>query len=230
MADQTTPQAVSSGIEALISRLKDEGVGEGRAEAERLVADAQKRAHRITEKAEAEAKTTVETAKREADGLRRAGEDALKVAARDTILDLKSQLEKRFSDQVVKSVAAAMRDESLLQTMILEVAGRARAESGADRATKVEVVLPRTAVGLDELRRKPETLREGSLAHFAAAVAADMLREGVTFQRAEDEEGGIRLKLVDRGVELDLSDRAVAEALLEHLQPRFRALLEGIVK
>lgn len=230
MADQTTPQAVSSGIEALISRLKDEGVGEGRAEAERLVADAQKRAHRITEKAEAEAKTTVETAKREADALRRAGEDALKVAARDTILDLKSQLEKRFSEQVAKSVAAAMRDESLLQKMILEVTGRARAESGADRAAKVEVVLPRTVVGLDELRRKPESLREGSLAHFAAAAAADMLREGVTFLRAEDEEGGIRLKLADRGVELDLSDRAVAEAILVHLQPRFRALLEGIVK
>jgi V/A-type H+-transporting ATPase subunit E len=230
MADQTTPQAVSSGIEALISRLKDEGVGEGRAEAERLVADAQKRAHRITEKAEAEAKTTVETAKREADALRRAGEDALKVAARDTILDLKSQLEKRFSEQVAKSVAAAMRDESLLQKMILEVTGRARAESGADRAAKVEVVLPRTVVGLDELRRKPESLREGSLAHFAAAAAADILREGVTFLRAEDEEGGIRLKLADRGVELDLSDRAVAEAILVHLQPRFRALLEGIVK
>jgi V/A-type H+-transporting ATPase subunit E len=31
-------------------------------------------------------------------------------------------------------------------------------------------------------------------------------------------------------VVLDLSDQAVAAALLEHLQPRFRALLEGVVK
>jgi V/A-type H+-transporting ATPase subunit E len=38
------------------------------------------------------------------------------------------------------------------------------------------------------------------------------------------------VRLVDRDVVLDLSDRAVADVILEHLQPRFRALLEGVVK
>lgn len=230
MADKAAAQATASGLEALIARLKDEGVGAGRAEAERLVADAQARAHRITEKAEAEAKSMVETARREAEGLRRAGEDALRVAARDTVLDLKERLERRFADEIAAAVAAATRDDELLRRMILEVVGRARAEGGVDRAAEVEVILPRTAVGLDELRAKPESLKEGTLAHFVAAAAGDMLRKGVTFTRAEDEAGGIRARLGDRGVTLDLSDAAVAEALLAHLQPRFRALLEGVVK
>jgi V/A-type H+-transporting ATPase subunit E len=43
-------------------------------------------------------------------------------------------------------------------------------------------------------------------------------------------QNGLRVRLVDKEVILDLSDRAVADAILEHLQPRFRALLEGIVK
>jgi V/A-type H+-transporting ATPase subunit E len=230
MADKGTTQATASGLEALIARLKDEGVGAGRSEAERLVADAQSRAHRITEKAEGEAKSLVETAQREADALRRAGEDALRVASRDTVLDLKDRLEKRFAGEVAQAVSKATADQEMLKRMIVEVCSRARVEAGVDRAAAVEVVLPRTAVGLDELRRKPEELKEGSLAHFAAAAAGEMLRKGVSFARAEDDAGGIRLKLADRGVTLDLSDRAVAEALLLHLQPRFRALLEGVVK
>jgi V/A-type H+-transporting ATPase subunit E len=230
MADKTTTQATASGLEVLIARLKDEGVGAGRAEAERLVADAQARAHRITAKAEAEAKSMIEGARREAEALRRAGEDALRVASRDTVLDLKERLERRFADEIAQAVTAATRDDDLLRRMIIEVAGRARAEGGVDRAAEVEVLLPRTAVGLDELRAKPEALREGSLAHFTAATAGDVLRKGVTFARAEDEAGGIRVKLGDRGVSVDLSDRAVADAILQHLQPRFRSLMEGVVK
>jgi V/A-type H+-transporting ATPase subunit E len=61
-------------------------------------------------------------------------------------------------------------------------------------------------------------------------MAGEMLREGVNFSRAEDGSEGIRLALLDRGVSIDLTDKAVADLLLVHLQPRFRALLEGVVK
>jgi V/A-type H+-transporting ATPase subunit E len=57
-----------------------------------------------------------------------------------------------------------------------------------------------------------------------------MLREGVSFGVAKDNQGGLKLKLVDQEVILDMSDEALAETILEHLQPRFRALLEGMVK
>jgi V/A-type H+-transporting ATPase subunit E len=230
MANTSTAQATASGLESLIARLRDEGVTAGHAEAQRLVADAQSRAHRILEKAEAESKSMVDAARRESEALRRAGEEALRVAARDAVLDLKDQLERRFAADVGKTVSEALRDPELLQRLILEVVGRARTEGAVDRASQVEVLLPREAVGLDELRRRPEDLREGTLAHFVAAIAGDMLREGVTFLRAEDEAGGIRLKLTDRAVSLDLSDQAVAQAILMHLQPRFRALLEGVVR
>ncbi len=230
MPDQANARETASGLEALIARLKGEGVAAGRAEADRLVADAQARAHKLVEKAEADAKALVEGARREAESLRQAGHDALEVAARDTILDVKDRLAKRFAGDVERAVSAATRDEELLRRMILEIVGRARAESGVDDASEVEVILPRTAVGLDELRRRPEEMQAGSLAHFVAASAGEMLRAGISFARAEDDEGGLRLRLVDRAVTVDLSDRAVAEAILVHLQPRFRALLEGVVK
>ncbi|MFC0219484.1 V/A-type H+-transporting ATPase subunit E [Pseudochelatococcus lubricantis] len=230
MAEKTGAQRTASGVEALIARLRDEGVGAGRTEAERIVGEAQVLARATVEEAEEQAAGMLEKARREAANLQRAGEDALKAAARDTVLDLKDYLSRRFAGDVAKTVSAAMRDEELLKRMILAVAGRVREEAGVDRSQEVVFQLPRAAVGLDELRRRPEELKEGSLTHFAAASAAAMLREGVTFARADDDAGGLRIQLLDRGVSVDLTDQAVADMILAHLQPRFRALLEGVVK
>jgi len=230
MAEPTQAPQTASGVEALIARLREEGVAAGRGEAERLVADAQARAREILGKAEAEAKAKVAEARGEADKLRRAGEEALRVAMRDTVLGLREQLAKRFAADIVRAVSAATRDEELLKRMILAVAARAREEGNLDEADEADVILPRAAIGLDELRRQPEELREGSLAGFVAASTGSILREGVTFGRADDEQGGIRVVLGDRGVSIDLTDKALADVLLSHLQPRFRALLEGVVK
>jgi V/A-type H+-transporting ATPase subunit E len=41
--------------------------------------------------------------------------------------------------------------------------------------------------------------------------------------------GGIRIVMKDSGVVVDLTDAAVADVILRHLQPRFRAMLEGVV-
>lgn len=219
----------ASGIEALIDRLVREGVEEGEERATRIVAEAERRAADILTKTEAEAEATVNHARNEADRFRRGGEEALRVAMRDAVLDLKTQLSEGLATQVRNAVRDMTRDDDMLQRMILAVAARAREEAGLDAAGELSIILPRSVVGLEDLRRRPEALQEGSLTHFVASVAADMLREGVTFRRADDEADGIRIRLVDEGVVVDLTDQAVANVLLRHLQPRFRALLEGVV-
>jgi V/A-type H+-transporting ATPase subunit E len=229
MAQATIQRPLSSGIDALIQRLKQEGADEGRAEAQKLVADAEARARELVAQAEAKAKHRTDDATEEADRLKRAGEEALKVAMRDAVLELKEDLSSRFAQQVQGVVAKLSTDEEVLKSMILAVASRARSEAGIDNAKQLEIILPRTVVGLDELRRNPRELREGALSQFALASAADMLRTGVTFTRSSDDAGGIRVVLKDTGVLVDLTDAAVAGVILRHLQPRFRALLEGVV-
>lgn len=230
MADEVSAQVTASNLEALIARLREEGVTAGRTEADRLVSDAQAKAHAIVHKAEAEARAKLEAARKEVEGLRRGGEDALRAAARDTVLELKDTLTRRFAEDVGKTVSGAMHDEEMLKKMILAIVGRAREDGGVDQSEEIELILPRSVAGLDELRRKPEELREGTLTHYVAAMAGEMLRAGVSFGRAEDGAEGLRARLHDRGVTVDITDKAVADALLEHLQPRFRALLEGVVK
>jgi V/A-type H+-transporting ATPase subunit E len=227
--EATTKQPVSSGVDALIRRLKQEGADEGRAEAQKLIADAETRARNILAQAEATAKSRTDTAAQEADRTKRAGEEALKLAMRDAVLELKDGLSSRFARQVEGVVAKLSSDEELLKHMILAVASRARSEAGIDNAKELEIILPRTVVGLDELRRNPQELREGALGRFALASAADMLRAGVTFARSGDDRGGIRIVLKEGGIQVDLTDVAVADVILRHLQPRFRALLEGVV-
>ncbi|MCX5512969.1 hypothetical protein C3941_02210 [Kaistia algarum] len=229
MAAQTSVQKTESGVDTLIARLRDQGVAAGRSEAERLTAEAEAKARAILESAEKEAKAKLDAARKEADAFRRAGEDALKQAARDVTLEMKERLARRFADDVGKAVSDAMRDEDMLKRMILALVGRSREESGTDQSTDVEVLLPRAVVGLDDLRRKPGELRDGPLTHLVAAFTGEMLREGVRFGRAEDGAGGIRIVLADHGVSIDVTDKAVADALLAHMQPRFRALLEGVV-
>ena len=55
MADAAKDVPLSSGVDALIAKLRDEGVTAGRAEAEAIVADAKAEAERILSKAKTEA-------------------------------------------------------------------------------------------------------------------------------------------------------------------------------
>lgn len=220
----------SSGVEALIDRLRAEGVEAGRAEAERIVVEARRQAAAIVQEAQAQAQDVLRKAREDADRTRAAGEEALRVAMRDVVLKMKGHLSTRFSEEVRRLVAADMSQEAFLERLILEVARRARREAAMDEAPGLEILLPAGVVALDELRRRPEELREGSLSHFVLSVANNVLRDGVTFGTATDLRGGIRIRLQEGEIQVDLTPERVAEVLLEHLHPRFRAILEGTVK
>lgn len=221
----------SSGVEALIERLRGEGVQVGRAEAERIITEGRREAGRLVREAESRAQAVREEAQREAEALRKGGEEALRIAMRDTVLRLKAELSDRFSDEVKRLIAAKMEQEAFLERLILEVAAKAREEAGIGTGQAVEVQLPKALVSPEELRRNPLELREGSLSHFVLSLAGNVLAEGVTFGVAADSTSkGIRLSLEGKEVHIDLTDETVAATLLAHLQPRFRAILEGMVR
>jgi V/A-type H+-transporting ATPase subunit E len=217
-------------VEALIERLRDEGVADGRRQADELIAEARHEAEQIRAEAKRDAEDILRQARDDSEMIRNAGEDALRTAMRDTVLKMKGHLSTRFSEEVRRLVAAEMAQEAFLERLIIEVAGRARRDAGLDRAEQVEILLPEDVVGLEELRRHPEKLREGSLSHFVLSVANALLRDGVELRSSDRLEGGIRISLQGGEIQVDLTPEKVAEALLEHLHPRFRAILEGTVK
>jgi V/A-type H+-transporting ATPase subunit E len=223
-----TPLQVSAGVEDLITRLRDQGVAAGQAEADRLVQEARDKASALLQDAETQARAVLQKAHSEADALRQAGQEALELAFRDTVIALRSELSRRFAGEVQRLVREEEQRQELLERMVLEVVGRVRPT--VEQSAQVEVLLPGQVMGLEELSRNPEELENGTLTRFVRLMSQKMLRDGVEFGKAGDNATGLRLRLVDRDIVLDLSDKAVADVILAHLQPRFRALLEGVVK
>ena len=223
-------QQVSSGVEALIERLRQEGVQQGRKEAEQIVEDARQQAKNLIISAKTEAEAIVREARADAKRMETSGREALHIAARDTILDMKATLMQRFTSDVERLISAEMNEKTLIQKLVLEIVQHTREDVDIKDDEDMEVILPRDVVGLEDLRRRPEKFEQDTLTHFVRSLTGGMLRKGIVFKASEDISAGIRVRLTDRNIEIDLTDESVATLLLEHLQPRFRAMLEGIVK
>ncbi|WP_066016262.1 MULTISPECIES: hypothetical protein [Endozoicomonas] len=224
--EKQTGKTVSVGVQELIEKLRNQGVDSGRQEASKIISDAEAKAAEMIADAEKRASAIVGKAREEADFITKAGKEALQLAERNAILELKDYLLEKFSDQIRAVVSHSMEGDKLLEEMILEVAG----QNNLRGENNIEVILPRKVIGVDELRDNPELLKAGGLLEFAMKRASEMLQDGVTFTVGGANQSGIAFRLKDKDIQVELTDEAVAAVLLKHLQPRFRALLEGIIK
>ncbi|NOD74966.1 hypothetical protein [Ruegeria sp. HKCCD4332] len=220
--------AISHGVDALIDKLRNDGVAAGQAEAEKLREDAKAEAARILSDAKREADEFKKKARTESDNYRAAGEEALNTAMRDAVLTMKAGLTDRFKEDVERLVTKEMSDPELLRQMILEVVGRA--SEGVNLHGKVQVILPAKVATQEDIKQNADDIQSGKLTKYVLGLTAKMLRENVELHTTDDNQEGIRVRAEDQGVVLDLTDKAVASLLMEHLQPRFRAVLEGVIR
>lgn len=224
----TEQSKAAVGVQELIERLRNQGVDAGRREAERIVDEAHKRAAQILAEAKAEAEQIRSRTRTETDAQRADALAALQLATRDAVLSLQADIRSKFADRVKRLVSLEVRDPDFLKRLVLEVARQARPDDLG--AQPVEILLPGEAVDIDELRAKPEEVKEGNLTHFTLTLASEMLREGIVLKPGGDKAAGIRVRLVGKDHEIDLTEGAIADVLLRHLLPRFQALIEGVAR
>ncbi len=216
----------SAGVEGLINRLRDQGIEQGRSQAEALITAAQQQAAEIIAAATAEAETIVMKGKEESKKLKIAGEDAIRLAMRDTVLAMEGDLLNEFVNRLRLMVKGVLADPAFLERLILEVASKA-ATALADK--RAELLLPSEFVSLEDLKKKPEEARPGTLMQFVQSLSGGMLREGMSFGVSDEGAAGIKIRLVDEDVQIELTENAVNSLLIRHMLPRFRALLRGAV-
>lgn len=219
---------ISHGVDALIDKLRSDGVAAGQADADKLRSEAKAEAAKILAAAKREADEYQKKARTESDNYRAAGEEALNTAMRDAVLTMKAGLTDRFREDVERLVTKEMADPEMLKQMILEVVGRAA--EGAKLGGKVQVILPAKVATQEDIKQNADDIQSGKLTKYVLGLTADMLREQVELHAADSTQDGIRVRAEDQGVVLDLTDKAVASLLMEHLQPRFRAVLEGVIR
>jgi V/A-type H+-transporting ATPase subunit E len=210
------------GVSELIARIRDEGVQSGRQEADRLLSEARQEAARIVAEAQREADEALSAARNTIQLEQEAALESLKLAFRDTGLDLKRAVVAGFEEHVRRLVSDVTLDGKFLRSLILVLAGHSAEEYIEDRDAKI--LISEVFVGGREMNpEEKETTR-----HAALAISNEMLRKGIELIPTKGMGGGAKVCLVGEAVEIDLSEAAVSQLILKHLLPRFRAILEGL--
>jgi V/A-type H+-transporting ATPase subunit E len=218
MANET-PQA--SGVQELIARIRDDGVDAGRKKADEIIAEARREAARLLAQAQSEADKTQRRASEEIESFRHAALEALKLAARDTRLQLEAGLIAAFESHVKRLVESVTYEGSYLRGLIMVLAGQVAEQYPRDQ--KLEILVSDLLLGREEENEQlDQIMREGVL-----GISDSMLREGVEIIPSSEVSGGVRVRVVGENLEFDLSDGAISKLLLKHLLPRYRSILEG---
>jgi len=210
-----------SSVQALIDRIRDQGVQSANQEAARILAEAEAKAAQLLADAQKQveqlrAKATADIAAEKA-----AAEEALKLSARDTIMRLKNGVAAAFETFVRRLVTTATQDRDLMKKLVLVLAGQSAEELIKDKQIQIlmsdHLLTGKSDPKLRELGKQT-----------ILSLSSDMLREGVELLPLSSIEGGAKVRLVGEQLEIDLSDKAIAKMLSDHLLPRFQAILTGV--
>ena len=200
--ESRTPAAPADhGIQALIERLRSEGIDDGRQEAERLLEEARTDIALLREAARAEAEGLLARAREHIRIEQEASLGAIRLAYRDSVLRLKQDVLLQFGERLHRRVQAELGDPALLRRLLLGL------------------VQPTPQGGLNKLN-------ESDLEALARDGTARLLIDGLELRPVAGGQG-LRIGLADGHVELQLTDEALTELLLEQLLPRVRRHLDG---
>jgi V/A-type H+/Na+-transporting ATPase subunit E len=197
-------------LQALLDRISEEGLRKAEAERAAILESAQAEARRVVSEATAAAARLVDEGRRAAALLREKGEQSLRQAARDVLLSLRGELEKRVTE-VSKTLAGNALTPEAMAAIVADLA-RHFFESGG-REQRLEVLLNPGQV---------QALREG----LGQALAAD-LRARVDLSPVPSVQAGFRLRASGSDLVYDFSDDALAAALSAFLSPKIVAVMSG---
>lgn len=201
---------IAENVQALIDKLHYEGVKAGNEDARRIVDKAREEAEKIIKTARTEADKIRSEAYETIEKEKIASQAAFKTSLRDTVLTLKTQLFLQLKNQLEKLISTKMNNTEFLEELILSIA-KAAANS---KVQKLEVVVGE----IKDYQEKRDQLIK--------TIVTDMSQKGI--ELGIGREKGIKIKLVDQEVEIDLSEEALTQLIYTLIIPRYRELFEGI--
>jgi len=207
-------------VQALIDRIRDQGVQSANREAARILAEAEAKASHLLAEAQKQVEQLRAKATADIEAEQAAAQEALKLSARDTVTRLKNVVAVAFETFVRRLVTTATQDRELMKNLILVLAGHSSEEFIKEK--KIQILLSE-AILTGQSDPKLRDLGKQTI----LSLSSDMLREGVELIPSSSVEGGAKVRLVGEQLEIDLSDKAISKMLAAHLLPRFQAILTG---
>jgi V/A-type H+/Na+-transporting ATPase subunit E len=194
-------------VQEIIDRIRTEGIDGAKAEAERINAEALKRAQGILADAEARAKALITEAGAKAVRETEAGKAALAQAARDTILLLKKEIQGLLDAVVAHDAKAAMKGDALKELLPAALKAMASGQGGA-------------VISLSEEDHD-------KLAEYFRSSLSSLFKEGVELKSNPRLKSGFRVSLKDGGAYCDFSAEAAADALCQLLNPALADIMRA---
>jgi len=189
-------------LQQLLEKINADGVEKANAEAEKIIGAANARAKTILDSASREAEQIVANAKAEAKAFERRAEEAVRHAARDTLLKVEQSVTALLTGLLLKEVNAAMANPDLVASLASEaVRAYLTGSGGINIATSA------------------------SLADTLRARFAGLAKEGVSVVTDDRTGTGFKVRLAGGHVEHDFTGAAVAEALSRGLRPQLKELI-----
>lgn len=220
---------IAYGIDALVEKLRTEGVEQAQAQSRDIVSQAEQQAQQMIAQARRQCDQLRHDASEKIATDQKAAQDALRVAYRDLVLDIKSHLLTRFSQDVERLVSESLQAQDVVRDLVLAAAQRIVNQADIEPGDQLSIQLPESVLELEDIIKNPSAADSDALADFVFARQRSLLEQGIEFHRGDDDLAGIVIKLNDKKISVDLTDDAIAKMLLTYLNPRFRALLDGII-
>ncbi len=187
-------------LDQLTQKLYDEGLEKGRAEAERLVAEAKETAAKLIADARAEAAGIVRQAEEKAEDVSKNTMTEIALAGKQAVAKIKSEIASLIVARATgEGVKAAGMDAGFIKEMLVAVA---RNWNGADAGkVTLQALLP------EEARAKlDQAMTAQTEALLAAGVEVGYSKEVKTGFRVAAKEGGYYLSFADADIEALLGE------------------------
>lgn len=208
------------GVQGLVDRIRDQGVLAANEKAAKIIRDAEAKSAKMLADAQREVEQLREKARIDIEANRAAALEALKLSARDTMLQLKAKVSSEFEVFVQRLVTSATRDKQFIKAIVLVLASHVEKELIGDK--EIQILISESI-----LTGQPNEKLGEHTKQIILGLSSEMLRAGVELIPSSDIDGGASVRLVKDKLEIDLSDKAISKLLYQRILPRFKAILEG---
>ena len=197
-------------LQKLTEQLYEEGLSKGRADAEKLVADAQTKAKAIVAEANAEAEAIVAAAQKQAEDLSKNTMTEISLAGRQAVAKLKSEINGMIvAETASKAVAEATLDAAFVKEMLLAVAKNWNGAS-TDKVN-LSALLPAD--------------KQATLDSAFAAATKELLAAGVEIAYSKGVKSGFKIGPKEGGYYISFADEDFDALLGEYLREKVSTLL-----
>lgn len=197
-------------LQELTQKLYDEGLEKGRAEADKLVADAKDEAARIVSEARAQAEDIVKKAQEKADDAAKNTMTEITLAGKQAVAKIQSEIATMIVARATDAgVKAAVMDPAFIEQMLVSVA---KNWNGADAGrVELQALLPANErAGLDAAFEKS---------------AKSLLAAGIEVGWSEEVKTGFRVGAKDGGYYISFSEADIEALLGQYLREKVSAML-----